>query len=537
MLYKLFCSEFVEKEITFHEGLNVVTGDEVATNSIGKSTILMIIDFVFGGGQYITTNSGAVEALGHHTFKFAFKFEEDLFYFSRSTENDKYVSICNDKYEVQNEIEIQKYTGWLQEMYECKLEDMSFRQIVGRYSRVYGKENLNERKPIQYFEKETAKKSIESLVKLFDKYSVLKAYDDQLEKLRSDKKTLESAAVLDFVPSITTKTSYSKNEKQMAILSDQMNDLKKNIIDSSTNIEALISEDILKMRGEKSRLVTEKSKLNSRLNRIRNNLNLKNSNIQPELQKFVQYFPDFNIDLINEVDEFHKSITKNLKTELKSSEKGIQTRIYEIEEEIAGIDKEIHQKLNIKNAPKMEVDKIVELAAMINRLKEENDYYDKKKNYTDNISTTKKDYDELKESALDDICNQMNSKMEKINEKIYKEGKRSPNLNIHGNKYSYKTYSDTGTGTAYANLITFDLALLELTCLPCCTHDLPLLKNIENAALSNIIELYSEQEKQVFISLDKVKSYGDETYKLVKEKEVLELSKKKLLFNKNWKND
>lgn len=46
MLYKLYCSEFTEKEITFHEGLNVVTGDEVASNSIGKSTILISVPII-----------------------------------------------------------------------------------------------------------------------------------------------------------------------------------------------------------------------------------------------------------------------------------------------------------------------------------------------------------------------------------------------------------------------------------------------------------------------------------------------------------
>lgn len=537
MLYKLYCSEFREKEITFHEGLNVVTGDEVASNSIGKSTILMIIDFIFGGEKYITTNSGAIDAVGHHTFKYALKFDEELFYFIRSTDNYKYISICNENYVVKKEIETQKYTEWLQQKYDCKLLDMSFRDIIGRYSRVYGKENLNEKKPIQYFEKETSKHSIESLLKLFDKYSVLKAYDKQLEKLNNDKKTLEKAAVLEFVPSITTKTSYNNNAKKITELSNEMDELKKNIINSSTDIEALVSKDILAMRSEKSKLITEKNRLNNKLNRVQNNLNYKNSNIQPELNKFVKYFPDFNVELVKEVDQFHKTISKNLKAELKNSAKELQSQIKELDNDISSIDKEIVNKLNIKNAPRMEVEKIVELVAHINRLRDENEYYEKKTNYTANIKSTKQDYNKLKESALDDICNQMNSLMEKINTKIYVDGKRSPNLNIHGSKYSFKTYGDTGTGTAYANLITFDLALLELTCLPSCTHDLPLLKNIENAALSNIINLYSELEKQIFISLDKVKSYGDETYNIIEQKKVLELSKNKLLFNKNWKSE
>ena len=48
MLKKIICDIFLEKEVIFHEGLNAIVGDDVASNSIGKSTMLMIIDFIFG---------------------------------------------------------------------------------------------------------------------------------------------------------------------------------------------------------------------------------------------------------------------------------------------------------------------------------------------------------------------------------------------------------------------------------------------------------------------------------------------------------
>ncbi len=49
---KIICDIFLEKEITFYEGLNAIVGDDIASNSIGKSTMLMIIDFAFGGDDY-----------------------------------------------------------------------------------------------------------------------------------------------------------------------------------------------------------------------------------------------------------------------------------------------------------------------------------------------------------------------------------------------------------------------------------------------------------------------------------------------------
>ena len=52
MLKSISCNKFishgvVREPIIFHSGLNTVLGSPDAKNSIGKSTLLMIIDFVF----------------------------------------------------------------------------------------------------------------------------------------------------------------------------------------------------------------------------------------------------------------------------------------------------------------------------------------------------------------------------------------------------------------------------------------------------------------------------------------------------------
>ena len=154
----------------------------------------------------------------------------------------------------------------------------------------------------------------------------------------------------------------------------------------------------------------------------------------------------------------------------------------------------------------------------------------------DSLKAATSDLAALKELALDDICNQVNTKMYELNKKIYGDSRRAPTLNIHGDRYSFSTYGDTGTGTAFANLITFDLALLDLTCLPAVAHDLPLLKNIENPAMEKIILLYAASKKQIFIAIDKIHSYDKVASSVVETHGVIQLSKDKTLFIKNWKN-
>lgn len=142
----------------------------------------------------------------------------------------------------------------------------------------------------------------------------------------------------------------------------------------------------------------------------------------------------------------------------------------------------------------------------------------------------------IKESVLNNICSQLNTKMYEINKIIYGDSRRAPTLNINGDKYSFSTYEDTGTGTAFVNLITFDLSLLNLTYLPAIAHDLPLLKNIENPAMEKIIFLYAASKKQIFIAIDKIHSYDSKAASIVEKYGVIQLSKDKTLFIKNWKN-
>ena len=70
MLVEMTSPVFKEKgkerlPIRFKEGLNVVLGKEDGENSIGKSSAMLAIDFVFGGNSYLS--SDGVKHIGNHT--------------------------------------------------------------------------------------------------------------------------------------------------------------------------------------------------------------------------------------------------------------------------------------------------------------------------------------------------------------------------------------------------------------------------------------------------------------------------------------
>ena len=65
MLISIWSDKFIQDgkqrpPIVFHGGLNMIEGGAKAENSIGKSTLLYIIDFVFAGKDFFSNGY-------HHT--------------------------------------------------------------------------------------------------------------------------------------------------------------------------------------------------------------------------------------------------------------------------------------------------------------------------------------------------------------------------------------------------------------------------------------------------------------------------------------
>ena len=138
MLKEIYCKKFHQKTIKFNDGLNVVLGTETGNNSIGKSTFLLIIDFVFGGMTY-TKSTDISNNIGNHDIFFTFEFNNKLFRFCRNNLDSDIVWQCDEKYNKLTNISLNNFNNWLAEKYEMQLLDLTFREAISRYIRVYGK--------------------------------------------------------------------------------------------------------------------------------------------------------------------------------------------------------------------------------------------------------------------------------------------------------------------------------------------------------------------------------------------------------------
>ena len=196
MLKRITCDKFKEQPSEFSTGLNVVLGSSGGSNAIGKSTFLLILDFVFGGDNYAKSAKDVIAHIDHHTINFEFEFDRTTYFFSRSTSRPSVVNRCDSKFHVIEELSVSKFRELLRHDYKIILNGISFGEIVDRFFRIYGHGNHNEHKPLQS-ERESMATSVEYLMKLLGRYEDIRnlktaeeSYDikpsKQLERSVSD---------------------------------------------------------------------------------------------------------------------------------------------------------------------------------------------------------------------------------------------------------------------------------------------------------------------------------------------------------------
>ena len=84
-------------------------------------------------------------------------------------------------------------------------------------------------------------------------------------------------------------------------------------------------------------------------------------------------------------------------------------------------------------------------------------------------------------------------------------------------------------------MFLFDLVMLEQTPLPAVAHDTHDIKQVEDSTMLNLLELYAQSSKQVFVAVDKESSFaGHDVPRVLEDNAVLRLSAGHELFGRSW---
>ena len=222
MLVEMFSPVFMERgevrpPIRFKEGLNVVLGKEDGANSIGKSSAMLAIDFVFGGNTYL--RSDGVKHIGHHTIFFAFLFNGEIHRFARSTEDSDKVFPCKENYDLIGPYWTKdEFVDWLKKQYQMDFDGLSFRATMSSFFRIYGKDNTDERRPLRGIPGQDMEKSIAMLVALFNRNKDIQVYRQNLAEEKKKLDVFKEARKYHFVSNLVG--GKEKYEENLALIRD-----------------------------------------------------------------------------------------------------------------------------------------------------------------------------------------------------------------------------------------------------------------------------------------------------------------------------
>ena len=533
MLHEICCDQFHQKRIIFNSGLSVVLGTDTGDNSIGKSTFLLIIDYVFGGSTYAQMTD-IINNVGSHDIFFSFIFDGETFKFCRNSIQAHTVWKCNDSYEKVEEISLADYCKWLDSKYDIALPELSFRDAVGRYIRVYGKNNCDERHPLHYLATEKAEKACFALLKLFDAYSPLKEIEVEAQRSESELATYKKAQSLQFIAKIT-KRVFDQNQKAIERISVQIEELSSGLERGLLDVDAAASEQAVYIKQLLSRARRSRSKVQSRCNMLDENGTYVFSATTDTFTDLQRFFPDVAVARLEKIEVFHRTISSVFKTELRAERSKLKKEMAEYDRIICEYESQLQELIQNPKLSKIILTRHTELLREKERMQKENDAYAKLQQLKADRDADVERLNIIKHQQFALVSYQINEEMSRLNDAIYEGSYNAPVLDFTDNSYIFFTPDDTGTGIAYKGLVVYDLSVLGLTKLPILVHDSVVLKQISDDAIERIIELYSSCGKQVIIALDKQDSYSERTAHLLSESAVLRLANNgQELFGRSW---
>jgi len=536
MLKEIECPFFNHGKISFHQGLNVILGDDDAKNSIGKSTALMVIDFVHGGNSFMKDEAGVIKALGHHNYNFCFIFAGKPYFYSRSTDNPDLVYVCDQSYERGDELQLNEYCSKLKELYGLHQLENTFRNIVSPFSRIWKKGALNPDKPFSTVNEESGNAQVSRLIDMFQHSGEISDEKRILDGQADRKKVIARSMAEEIIPSINKK-QYRINSKIISENAEQIQQLKEGFRGALTAYEAMFDRNLQAKKQQQDELLGVRSDVNRKIKRLEKELSGITPRITANISLVEEFFPNVNVERIEQVELFHKKIGGAVRKELNKELAEANERLLAVENDISSLENEIKEALRSKGLPDDLFRSVFELKERTDKALQENRFYDQKYDLQTAISSTKKRLEDIYTKIFLDIEGKVNCKLRGFNRVVYGPERNSSKLRVKkSNSFSFTSPDDTGTGKSYAGMIGFDRAMLSVTNLPYVIHDSVVYKNIEVDAIKQILRIFSNiKTKQIFISFDEARKFGSQIEKLLQRNKAIKLSNDDLLYNKDWR--
>ncbi len=541
MLKEIYCAKFTEqyKRISFEPGLNTILGSSGRSNAIGKTTLLQIIDYAFGGNDYHKTYEKELKRfVGEHNIYFTFEFEGVMNYFFRNLSDTNEVCQCDKEGHLIKKMPLDEYRDFLQEQYKVDRPGIKFGNICSRFFRYYGRENTLERYPLLIQPREQGEKAVDFLIALFGYNKILvslKSMEDELgvsaSQLRGQKKQ----------PIDTSKIEY--NQKSIESLEKRLKELMQNSDNAQMGVFGFDEKTYNranKMRKELQGLINRRNRLCLQVTALKDRTNLNGYDSEEEFKSLQKFFPEIDIRAFTEIEDFHKDIRKILNSELTEEIERLEPIIDYCEKEIARLKEKVLNSGMTKGMSETVLSQCVQISKSIDRYRDANNKLIQQRELQKNREQAESRLNQLfneQSKVIAQIVSEINDQMHKMNAFVTEDSETSPILKISENKdIDFQTPGNTSEGAAFKSMILYDLSLLQLCPLPALIHDSNILKILGYLQLEHILELYGDSSKQIFIAFDKPNSTTSNAYRILNGTTRIQLSKDQPLFGTDWSN-
>ena len=547
MLTSLWAAEFKEDgeprpPIKFHAGLNTIQGTNRGKNSIGKSTVLYLIDWALGGSRFAETKTVTLStAVGHHIVYFTYEFGGTTYYFSRATNSPELIDeYPDDSYTLSvGRLSKDDFTAWLKKQYGLGECETSFRNLQGRFVRVQESASAAVKHPLASYAGDKELKGIEALEDLFGVYKGLIEASKVYKEADNDYKALARTQNQELFRAANIRTATGANEAraQMATTESELRKLRNRTDNTLSLDDQERSSEVANLKAQLQELRIRRGQYQAQANIAEQSLAGTQPIGQEDLDALTSYFPQVNVARLHEVESFHRELTDALRDEYQRQFDGFTQAVRALDQQIAYTEDRIRALGKPVDIPDETWDEYGKLAARQKALEIQLEIWDAKEALLAERRRLKEELTRLRQAALINVKSAMNAKLIELND-IVTPDQQPPVLSFKqdGTTYTFESPDDEGSGVADKDLSLFDLAVFSLTPLPVIIHDSVLFNNIEKDVVGKLLELYKQSTKQVFIAFDREQDYeGTSVEEIVNETSVITLGPSdKALYGWQW---
>lgn len=413
----------------------------------------------------------------------------------------------------------------------------SFRALISPFMRIFGRPQVKLEHPLFSHDGDSQEMQRSRLLMLYGKYLPVAELDEKCAELKKSSKAFEDARKYNHITAACNSDEYKTNGRRIDAIHQELDELYESSEEGTLDLDSEKTARVSSLKSTLVQLRRQRTRYRNRMNEMKDSLSTTSFTQTKDYEELSEFFDGINIKHIEEIEQFHKGITRIMRARLKEEIEDTDLAIELLDKQIDDVRAEIDEAGPISSLPKVALDRVGELTAELTHLNEANAAFERTAELKNQLKVMKRRCDSEKMDSFSQIESRINKEIEELNNRAVGPDKTSPLLEIKNPKsYNFIVPKDGGAGSKNRAVFLFDITLLAQTALPLVVHDSVGLKQIEDKNTVGLLNAYAGSTKQVFVAIDKAESYfaSGETPEVIKDNTVLELSEGNELFGWSW---